>query len=342
VLRRTDRVLRRIDARASDRSFGDFLLAHRGLPAADRRAARSLVEGFYAADAERISARSLAPAPGESPSDTIARVGRPLGGYGALAGWLARELGGAVRLGAPVTAVTWRRGHVELRLATTAGAQSPVVARAAILALPLGVLQAPADAPGALRFDPQPRGLRRALGGLVAGDALRVVLELRELPWESGGPLRDAADAFAGASFLRVPGSPFPTWWTPHPLRAPLLVAWAGGPAAHALAACSPEERADLAVRTLAQALHVARWRLAARLVGAWSHDWRADPFTRGAYSYVGVGGAGASGRLARPVERTLFLAGEATDEEHMGTVEGALRSGRRAARQVEAALRAG
>jgi len=39
-------------------------------------------------------------------------------------------------------------------------------------------------------------------------------------------------------------------------------------------------------------------------------------------------------------VQRTLFFAGEATDPERSGTVEGAIASGLRASRQVDAASR--
>jgi len=60
------------------------------------------------------------------------------------------------------------------------------------------------------------------------------------------------------------------------------------------------------------------------------------DPFARGAYSYVTVGGAGGRKALASPLQDTLFFAGEATDfEGEHGTVAGALRSGTRAARQA-------
>ena len=64
-------------------------------------------------------------------------------------------------------------------------------------------------------------------------------------------------------------------------------------------------------------------------------HDWRRDPFSRGAYSYVRVGGEGAREDLAVPIAGTLFFAGEATDPEESGTVAGALRSGQRAAQQL-------
>ena len=65
-------------------------------------------------------------------------------------------------------------------------------------------------------------------------------------------------------------------------------------------------------------------------------HDWLHDPYARGAYSYQMVDGADAPAALARPLDATLFFAGEATDTEGAtGTVHGAIASGRRAARQV-------
>lgn len=42
-------------------------------------------------------------------------------------------------------------------------------------------------------------------------------------------------------------------------------------------------------------------------------HDWQVDPFARGGYSYVKVGGQGARETLATPLEDTLYFAGEAT-----------------------------
>jgi monoamine oxidase len=68
----------------------------------------------------------------------------------------------------------------------------------------------------------------------------------------------------------------------------------------------------------------------------------RTDPFSRGAYSAVAVGGAERQRAMARPVERTLFFAGEATEPDETGTVSGALASGSRAARQVLSVLERG
>jgi monoamine oxidase len=63
-------------------------------------------------------------------------------------------------------------------------------------------------------------------------------------------------------------------------------------------------------------------------------HDWTADSFSKGAYTYVSPGAVGAAEVLAEPVQQTLFFAGEATDAEQMGTVAAAISSGRRAAAQ--------
>lgn len=71
------------------------------------------------------------------------------------------------------------------------------------------------------------------------------------------------------------------------------------------------------------------------RLRGWHTHDWAANPFARGGYSYVVSGGTGAHRELAQPIHTTLFFAGEATcGSGHNATMEGALQSGLRAAQE--------
>jgi monoamine oxidase len=63
--------------------------------------------------------------------------------------------------------------------------------------------------------------------------------------------------------------------------------------------------------------------------------DWETDPWTRGGYSYVLAGRApDAAALLQRPVG-PLVLAGEHTAGAYSGTMEGAVRSGIRAARTI-------
>jgi len=122
-------------------------------------------------------------------------------------------------------------------------------------------------------------------------------------------------------------------------VRAPVLTGWVGGVAAEALLAEDAPSRLERALVALSDILAVPRRVLEAQLDAWRSHDWRADPFARGAYSYIGVNGTGAPRALGRPVDGTLFFAGEATDAAQIGTVAGALASGRRAAREVATAL---
>jgi monoamine oxidase len=114
-----------------------------------------------------------------------------------------------------------------------------------------------------------------------------------------------------------------------------MLTAWAGGPRATWLLASSPASRLGTAFETLGSLFGISRRRARGLLVAAHFHDWSRDPFFRGAYSYQLVGGATAPSRLARPIEDTLFFAGEATEAQISGTVPAALVSGRRAARRA-------
>jgi len=336
-----DRVLGRIAGRGRDRSCEEAFDALRDrFPASDLRAAREFVQGFHAADPRDLSAWSIAPGPGERGSETAVHSARVLGGYDQLPRWLARELGAELRLGAPVVSIGWRRGHVELSLAEGRG-ERHIAARAAVVTVPVGVLAAPATGEGGLLFEPELPTLRRALDRLAMGAVVRLVVAFRDPPPWGTVPTAKAHGRPAKLSFLHTPGGEVNVWWTAYPLEWPLGVAWSGGPPAAALAVAGPRAVETTAIAELAAALGVPRRKVSSRVEATWQHDWHGDPWSRGAYSYARVGGAGAARALARPLEGTLFFAGEATDAGgRTGTVEGALASGLRAARQVIRASR--
>lgn len=298
-----------------DMSFDRFL-ATRKLPAKTKAFARMMVQGFDAADPARVSAQSIIEEWGEGGSFGAAQP-RPEGGYGALMNWLAASLisrKANLQLGAVVREVRWRRGRVEVR-GTFQG--EPFTARAArvIVTLPLGVLQA-----GDVRFVPTLAAKRSALDKLASGPVVRVAMRFHEAVWEKRAP---------GAAFFHDPEAGFPTFWTPLPMRAPLLTAWAGGPKASIMSTMSERTQIAAALGGIRKIFKDAR--LAAAIV----RDWQRDPFSRGGYSYVLVGGMGAREVLAAPLGETLHFAGEATDADEAGTVAGALRSGKRAAREI-------
>ena len=234
---------------------------------------------------------------------------RPLGGYGPLVSHLARALHPERSRLLPSTVVrkvTYRDDGVTLDVVGVAG-EATYAARRAIVALPLGVLQAPPGARGANTFEPAlPSEKQAALAKLVMGPVRKVVLKFARPFWESlnGGSYRNAAFFYGG-------GGAFTVYWTQTPVRSAAVVAWAGVPSAQALGAPDDDAVAIVArdgFGTMLGALAQTR----AAYVGFATHDWQRDAF-RGAYSYVAVGGEGPRAALARPVAGRLYFAGEAT-----------------------------
>ena len=342
--RRLDLVMRRLDPeRDPDLSFREFLDRHPGgrRLGRERTLAAEFVEGFHAADIERISARSLAN--GGSPGDDHAerRMGRIVDGYDAVPLSLARDVDDLARLETEARRIEWERGFVRVTAAMRRGPSAQLTARAVIVTVPVGVLQATPPARGAIEFDPEPEGLREALAGLASGSAVRIVLSFREAFWaERPIRTRPHGATLACMHFLHLHGGPLPVWWSAFPLRSPMLTGWVGGPAAEVLAREGLDGIREAGLQSLATHLAIPRRTLGALVTGAWMHDWMDDPFSRGVYSYPVVGGSDASRILARPIDGTLFFSGEAADTEmRTGTVHGAIGSGRRAARSALKAL---
>jgi monoamine oxidase len=235
-------------------------------------------------------------------------------GYDALPQALAAGID--VRLRTPVDRVTARPGAVQVRSVAGASWRAP----AAVVALPLGVLQA-----GEIAFEPSLADLKgAALAGLRMGAVVKVVYRLAEPPF----------DPAAGVEAVYARGVP-PMWWTSSPPDDPRPV-WTGfvaGAAAADLLRLPPEAALR---RSLAALEDVVGRPLAMRegRVVAWPDD----PWSRGGYSHVLPGHHGARERLAAATP-PLYWAGEATaPEARAATVHGAYRSGARAARELQGA----
>ena len=315
-----------------DLPFAEFLeSAGRRIPPRIREFALMLVEGYDAADATRVSTLStIEEWCGGGAAD--AATFRPQGGYASLLATLAGALDPEkvhVQLGTIVREMRWKRGAVTIA-ATQHGRAHEVAAHKAIVTLPLGVLQLPPQAPNGVRFVPALTAKQKALASLAAGPVIKVLLRFRKPFWEE---LDDGR--YADAGFFHAPRAPFPTFWTMLPARAPVLAAWAAGPQAARLAGIGDDEIVRTALSCLKK-IFAGHERCLADFQGAYSHDWQADPFACGAYSYLVAGGGNARAQLARPLVGTLFFAGEAAETGgESGTVAGALESGKRAAAQL-------
>ena len=314
--KRMARLFERIDAsRKEDRSFQDFLDERPGgaRMAAERELAFGFVQGFEAADTTRISEKSLAQQ--GDPTEGALAARRIVRGYDALVDHLRRDVSDHVRLRTAVTRIAWSDEGV--RVSDAKGAEHR--ARAVVVTVPLPVLQ-----DDDLRIEPAVPALHRAASRLVMGHVARVSVVVKERFWEK---------KHAELSYLHTPTRPITVWWTQHPIAVPVLTAWTGGPPALDVLRSGDVE--GVALDELARAFRLRRARVDAMVEATYTHDWTREPHVRGAYSYVGVGGASAPRALTRPIGGTVFIAGEATETENGGTVEAALASGARAARQV-------
>jgi monoamine oxidase len=266
-----------------------------------------------------------------------------LDGYDRVIEWMAAPVAGRIRFSAVATRIAWRRNRVIVDVQQPDGRdRQSVDCRAVIVAVPLGVLKATVGERGAIEFVPALSQKRKPLEHLAVGSVVRVAFRFTEPFWAADAFARRArTQSFDTCSFVHTNDPQFPVLWTAYPVREPVMVAWSGGMRARALAAQTAEDIQAQAIDSIARSLRVPRPRLESLLVDAWMHDWEHDPFARGAYSYQTVDGEDAPQMLARPIQKTLFFAGEASDAEgSTGTVHGAIASGRRAAAQVVRAVR--
>jgi monoamine oxidase len=150
----------------------------------------------------------------------------------------------------------------------------------------------------------------------------RVTFRFRNAFWDEDEKLK-------GKGFLISQDKRFFAWWTMHPIVAPLLTGWMAGAKAEEF---ETGDQSKIAAEALASLGRILKRKIP-HPEAVYFHNWREDPFFRGAYSYVPVNALPAREVLARPVDGTLFFAGEAAElNGHGGTVHGAIASGVRAA----------
>lgn len=350
--------LDRMKEKEPDRSFAEWARNHRdGVPDEIVRRAFGYVEGFNAAHAEQISVNSLVRSGEAEEKIEGQRAFRIQGGYNFVPRTLLAMCDPQhlrISMNTVVERIEWGAAQVNVSARRRAGGPANFRSSKSVVTLPLGVMKA-----DAVEFSPSLESKRAALDKIAVGHVIRVVLRFRERFWESiaphpsktsldGSPATDrsessptdhgggASKTLADMRFLFTDDEWFPTFWSTMPRRAPVLVAWAPATAAEKLTGRGEQFQIQRAIRSLSEHLGVGREYLEQLLERGFVHDWQADPFARGAYSYVCVGGGMAEQQLAENLAQTLFFAGEATDTNgYFGTVHGAIASGYRAAEEI-------
>jgi monoamine oxidase len=315
LLARAERIVHeaRVSAEtaAQDRALASVVQSHPAWPEDGTALAAALafhvtteIEHEFAADWSTLSAWWFDAAEVYTGGDT-----RPAGGFDRVLAPLADGLD--LRLGAQVRAVSRTGTGVEVRLSDGARLHG----RGAVVTLPLGVLQA-----GTVAFDPPLAPMRRrAIGRLAMGQMTKLALRFDHRFWE-----RDA-------DWLGLLGAAHASWVdATEPGGAAVLVGFKAGAAARVAEGLPLAQRVGAAMTDL-RAAYDGR---VPEPTGAQASRWHADPFARGAYSFLPpgsipedrsqLGGLDWDGRLA--------FAGEACTQAHPATVHGALETGRAAA----------
>ena len=263
-----------------------------------REALLARVEISSANSADVVAARDLAGLAhvDDDPAPSIA------GGNGRLAHAIAGELGAAVQLGSPVQRIAWSEHGVRLGVSG-----EELEAEACVVAVPAATIDA-------IRFEPAlPVELARALGSVRMGHAAKLFVPLT-------GPAPPSA-------VMSVPER-YWTWTATGAGDAvqPAVSCFAGSPRAlERLGVASGPERWLDSLADLRPELDLDR-------AGAVLSRWADDPWVRGAYS------TSPPAALAALPERTvgpLAFAGEHLGGAFAALMEGAIRSGRQAARSL-------
>jgi monoamine oxidase len=308
----TVRGARRLDAQTLG-AWADRTL----LTATGRQLLRLASEPVYAADPAELSRLHAAvhlAANGSFRAMMGTRGGaqshRLRGGPQRLAELMAAQAG-EVLCGEPVGAIRWSRENVEAQARSLC-----VRARGAIVAA------TPALAAG-IRWEPLVPARDQLAQRMPHGQALKLVALYAEPFWREQGLSGQAATD--GAVRVVLDESP--------PAGRPgALAAYAVGRGAVALADLTAAERRRVVVRVLGELFGPH----AAAPEAVLEHDWISDPWARGGHGCFGAPGAWSThGRALRAPVGPLHWAGTETALEGMGSMSGAVLSGRRAAEEV-------
>jgi monoamine oxidase len=283
---------------------------------------RQYIEGYDAGDINNFSALALKEE-WEEESDEQYRID---GGYGVLLDHLYHATiknGVAYYFSTIVQQINWRAGHVEV----ITSKKQRFLAQKVLITIPLPLLSNTYEK--AISLQPELPAITNAAKQIGYGGVIKVIFEFTHPFWESieGGQVNNLSFLF---STERIP-----TWWTQLPDKSARLTGWLAGPNASLLANAGEQAITDHALRSLSIIFKLDLSLLSQYLTGTHIHDWIADPFTKGGYSYVTVNSRSAVAVLRTPIASTLFFAGEALAKKSNATVEAAFESGKSSAEKI-------
>ena len=321
-----ERLTKALKKLKKDTDIGSFLETHFNKPA-DRELVekvRGFVEGYDAADMDRASAIALRDEWSGNDEEHQYHIE---GGYGRLIQSLEDRLttlGGSVLLSTTVKEIQWKKGQSTVITTTGSSFTAPKI----IVTVPLGVLQH-----GGITFTPALPEYFEAFSVMGFGGVIKFFAEFEDAFWTDR-----VHRTLPDLAFVISDGE-IPTWWTHRPHRNPVLTGWLGGPSTQSVE-CDPALLRDKAVRSLAYIFQCKAEELESGIKRWHIENWVKDPLARGAYAYPTIDTESALDVVTRPVDGTIYFAGEGMYRgSAIGTVEAALVSGKDVAEQMIGSL---
>ena len=328
-----DLLLEKLNGLEQDITIAEFLQTHFHSDefSTMRDGVIRFVSGYDTADPVKASAFALRNEWNNEDNDAQHRLDD---GYCSMINYLAnkvKEHGNVIYLNSVVSQIDWKLDDVTV----TTMVGETYRAKKAIIALPLGVLQADKKDKGTIEFHPHIKEQLQAINNMGFGAIIKFLLEFKSAFWESSQTKKLAGKSLQDMAFL-VSDENIPTWWTQHPRHSTLFTGWLGGARAEEKKDNTVEELLQQALQSLSNIFKIDIDELKANLIASNIINWTADPFTRGSYSYDAVASPVARKILMEGVDDTLFFAGEYLyDGPAMGTVEAALTSGQNVAKKI-------
>lgn len=288
-------LMRQVDKSSESYRFINFILS-------------SEIEQEYSGSTERLSAQWFDSAQEFDGNDDLF-----VQGFRVIPEFLAQGL--QIELGQVVKEIQWHQSPV--RVITQ---KAEFLADRVLVTLPLGVLQA-----GKVRFTPElPRNKQNAIAKLGMGVLNKCYLRFADVFWAANVDWLEHISASHGewtewVSFKRV-------------ANMPILLGFNAADRGRAIEAWSDKQIVASAMQTLRTIYGVS----IPEPIDYQITRWATDPFSLGSYSYNPVGAVPKMRQeLAAPLGRSVFFAGEASNEEYFGTAHGAYLSGLRAAKEI-------
>jgi monoamine oxidase len=234
-----------------------------------------------------------------------------MGGMHHIPSRLAAELGDRVVLSAPAEKIVQDDSGV--RVTTPKGEYT---ARHLIVAVPPGPIQR-------IRFEPHLPAARDGLHQrMPMGNIIKVNIAYARPFWRDKGLSGQVATDDDTLGIVMEDAQPG---------VAPVIIAFIEGRHALAMSAVSPEERKQKVIASLVRFFGPE----AADYVAYDDNDWNLDAYTHGYVGHMGPGTMTRFGHALREPVGRIHWASTETSTEWAGYIEGALRSGIRAAKEV-------